>query len=228
MKFTSTVFAATSGSIAGMTFSRNRGGQYTRRRAIPSNPNSESQGIARTNLASAVSIWTNDLTSAQRQAWATYAQATPRLDPLGQQILLSGQQMFIRSCTVRLASGLAPVLDGPTTSGLGPTPQWGADPEVDASLQAIAGTTVTVPEIGTSGNLAIYMSRPVTRSRTAAHETRRWAFMEAPPVADVFTIAGPVPFPVVANQNVRVTAIYLSVDGRISAQAFRDAVVSES
>lgn len=226
MKFTSTVFAATSGSIAGMTFSRNRGGQYTRRRAIPSNPNSEAQGIARTNLAAAVSFWTNELDPEQRAGWNTYAQATPRLDPLGQQILLSGQQMFVRSATVRLASGLEIIENAPIDSGLGNTPVWDDTPDVLSGTQMIQGATVTVAGAGAAGTLAVYMSRPVTASRTAAHETRRWAFVETPPVDGVFTVSGPTPFPVSTGQNVRVTAIYLSEDGRISAESFRDVTVT--
>jgi hypothetical protein len=223
MKFTSTLLAAASGSLAGSTFSRNRGGQYIRRRAIPSNPNSEAQGIARENLATAVSYWTNQLTDAQRQAWATYAQATPVIDALGQQITLSGQQMFVRSTTIRLIAGLVNIFDGPITSGLGPTPEWSTDPIV-ADDQSIA-YDVLVTGAGVTGDLAIYMSRPVVASRTPAHETRRFAGVGGPPVASAFNSSETAPFAVTIGQRVRVTAIYCGDDGRCSAQAFRDVVV---
>lgn len=225
MLFTSQVYAAASGSIGGVTYSRNRGGQYTRTRSIPVNPNTESQGIARENMATAVATWTNTLTDAQRQAWATYAQATPTVNRLGNQLILSGQQMFIRSATARLCAGLAVLANAPVEAGLGDTPQWTTPPTVD-NLGAIDGS-VTVPGVGTAGDLSIYMSRPVMPSRTAAHETRRFAFVVGPPVASVFAItAQPAPYPVTVGQRVRVTAVYLDDTGRVSAEAFRDYIVA--
>lgn len=226
MLVTSQIVAAGSGSIGGLTWSHNRGGQYLRARVIPVNPNTEAQGIARENMSSAVSLWTNTLDDAQRQAWQTYAQDTPTVNRLGAQLILSGQQMFIRSVTSRMIAGLPAVLDGPVQSGLGPTPQWVTDPVVDSSVPSIGGTTVSVEGAGVLGDLSVYMSRPVTSSRTPAHETRRQAMTEGPPVADVFTILGTPPFVVSPGQRVRVTCIYLGDDGRVSAEAFRDVVVS--
>jgi hypothetical protein len=228
MLVSSQLVAAGSGSIAGLTWSHNRGGQYIRARVIPVNPNTEAQGIARENMSTAVSLWTNTLTDAQRQAWATYAQDTPTVNRLGAQLILSGQAMFIRSVTSRLIAGLAAILDGPTQSGLGPTPQWVTDPVVDSGTQTVAGTTVSVEGAGVTGDLSVYVSRPVTASRTPAHQTRRQGFVEGPPVADVFTVSGPCPFAVSVNQRVRVTCVYLGDDGRVSAEAFRDVNVTSA
>lgn len=223
MKYTSTLLAAASGSIAGATFSRNRGGQYIRRRAIPSNPNSEAQGFARTNLAAAVSAWTNLLTDPQRQAWQTYAQATPVIDPLGQQITLSGQQMFVRSRTVALIGGLVMDNDAPVDSGLGDPPTFGAALTVDASTQ-LAVTTATTGVLG-AGNFALmYMSRPVPASRIPNHETKRFVIAEEYAAGDA-ALSGAVPFPVTAGQRVRVTLRNFDVQNRVSAIAFQDIVV---
>lgn len=223
MKFTSTIFAASSGSIAGATFSRNRGGQYVRRRAIPANPNSEAQGIARTNLAAAVSAWTNTLTAPQRTGWASYAQATPRIDPIGQQILLSGQQMFVRSCTVALIGGQPIPAAPPVDSGLGVTPDWLTDPVVDASTQLITGD-VTQVTADPADIVYVYMSRPVPNSRTPAHETKRFATAGAF-TADPFGVSAAVPFPVTTGQRVRVTCLMFDTQHRVSAVSFRDVVV---
>lgn len=225
MKFTSIVYGAASGSVAGLTYSRNRGGPYTRRRAIPSNPATERQGIARENLASAVASWTNMLTDIQRQAWATYAAATPTVDSLGQQVLLSGQQMYIRSFTSNAIAGQSFSADGPTVSGLGNTPQWAGDPVVDASAQTIEGVA-EIDDGSTDVVLAAYMSRPVTSSRTPAHEPRRFAFRTLYDSGDhVFTMTGAVPFPVTEGQRVRVVILALWNDGRVTAEAYRDVLV---
>lgn len=226
MKFTSTVYGATSGSVGGLTYSRNRGGQYTRRRAIPSNPSSERQGIARENLAAAVSAWTNDLTSAERTAWASYAQSTPFVDSLGQQIILSGQQMYVRTYTSRIIAGLDPVNTAPTMSGLGNTPQWVTDPTIDASGSTVVGQ-VNVEGVTVTDNLAMYMSRPVPASRTPAHEPRRFTNVAAavliPPNWSVNFVT---PYAYTAGQSVRTTVIILWADGRVSAEAFRDTIVA--
>lgn len=225
MKFTSTVYGAASGSIGGITYSRNRGGQYTRIRSIPSNPATERQGLARENLATAVAYWTNEIDATQRTAWASYAQATPVVDSLGQQVILSGQQMFIRSATSRLMTGYPIIGTAPTVSGLGNTPQWAADPVVDVSTGLITGT-LEVDGGLIDDKLAIYMSRPVPQSRTPAHEPRRFASSTPYNVGDhIFEVEMPTPFMVTAGQLVRVVAIIIYGDQRISAEAFRDVIV---
>lgn len=227
MKYTSMVYSAASGSVGGLTYSRNRGGLYTRRRAIPTNPATEAQGIARTNMATAVSLWTNTLTSAQRAGWNTYAQNTPTVDVLGQAQTLSGQQMFVRNTTTRLVAGLPNILAGPTASGLGLTPSWDADPTID-DTQHLDGVA-TVTGAGVLGDLVVYVSRPVTPSRTTAHETRRYAATEGPPVAGVFTVATSAqPYEYILGQRVRVTCVYCDDTGRVSAEDYRDIVVTPS
>jgi hypothetical protein len=225
MKFTSTVYGATSGSVGGLTYSRNRGGQYTRRRALPSNPATERQGIARENMATAVAAWTNNLTIAQRTAWQSYAAATPFVDALGQQIILSGQQMFIRTSTVRNIMDLTAILDAPTMSGLGNTPQFGGDPVVDAS--ALTTTILATAVDAAVGDVAgVRMSRPVPTSRTPAHEPTRFAGSVAyDAVGFNFSDTAPNPFDVTAGQLVRITIWVAWQDGRVSAEASRDVVV---
>ncbi len=117
MKFKSQVFTAVSGSIGGITYARNRGGLYTRARAIPVNPNSTDQQIVRANFAFLVDQWTNTLTDTQRAAWTTYAENTPVTDRLGDQITLTGQQMYLRNNSIRLRDGLAVVQEGPSGGG---------------------------------------------------------------------------------------------------------------
>lgn len=226
MKFKSQVFTQASGSVGGLTYSRNRGGMYTRSRTIPVNPNTERQGEARANMAQAVNAWSNILSDANRQAWVTYANGTPVVDRLGDQLILSGQQMFVKCMLPRLIAGLPIVEQGPLDAGLATTPTWTTGPTLNEN-EVLAGT-VTVADAGVLGDLLIYMSEPTSPSRSLAHAKRAFAGLEGPPVADVFTVglmAADVPFDYTVGQQCRVTAVYLGDDGRVSAEAFRDIVV---
>jgi len=83
-----------SGSVAGNTWSRNKGGLYVRRRSAPTNPTTVRQTAVRTVLSSLSTAWAG-LTSTQKQQWRDWASAHPSLDSLGQSFFLSGQQAYI-------------------------------------------------------------------------------------------------------------------------------------
>jgi len=102
MKFKSALLTQASGSIGGLTASRNRGGMYMRSRALVTNPNTFRQQEARAALGSAVQAWENTLTAAQREDWRLYGQNVTVTDALGAQIQLSGQQMYTRTNQPRL------------------------------------------------------------------------------------------------------------------------------
>lgn len=119
MIFKSPLISSGSGSIGGVTLSHNKGGQYFRRRAIPTNPNSTYQQAVRGVLNSLVNHWGNTLTAAQRQAWATYAANVPVLNALGDPIYLTALNHYVRCNTPRMQSGEAGVDDAPTVFNLG-------------------------------------------------------------------------------------------------------------
>jgi hypothetical protein len=118
MKFQSQVYTAASGSIGGITFSRNKGGMYTRSKAIPTNPNSIRQQVVRGALGQLSVAW-NLLSIIERESWNLYAASVPMVDKLGATIYLSGQQHFIRANVPRLQADLAIVNAAPTTFNLG-------------------------------------------------------------------------------------------------------------
>jgi len=113
-----------SGSIGGSTYSRNRGGQYIRTRSIPTNPQTPRQIAVRNGLAQLSDRWQNILTQFQRDNWTVYASNTPVVNALGDQITLSGLNMYVRGNAPRLQAGVALVDDGPTLFGL-PDPPTG-------------------------------------------------------------------------------------------------------
>ena len=108
-----------SGSVGGMTASRNRGGNYMRARAIPTNPNTPNQIAVRALMSSLTSIWSSILTAAQRAAWETYAANVPLTNPLGDQIIVTGLNMYIRTNVPAAQVGLTRIDAAPTTFNLG-------------------------------------------------------------------------------------------------------------
>lgn len=117
MKFSSQIIAAGSGSIGGCTFSRNRFGQYVRRRAVPVNPGSTQQTIMTAQLTALVARW-KIITQSQRDGWTNYALNTPRTDALGNTIILTGQQMFIACNAPRIQAGFTIIDVQPVVFGV--------------------------------------------------------------------------------------------------------------
>lgn len=101
-----------SGSIAGITSSRNRYGQYRRTRAIPVNPNSSFQTEARTRLADLSSGY-KALTQIQREGWIALGAQMTRTDSLGQTYNLTGTQAYVAVNSTLLAAGESIVAAAP-------------------------------------------------------------------------------------------------------------------
>ena len=101
-----------SGSIAGVTSSHNRFGQYRRSRSTPVNVNSNAQGLVRTRLSVNSAAW-RTLTTAQRAGWSDLGSSMVRSDSLGQSYTLQGNQAYASVNNNRLLCGLAVVADAP-------------------------------------------------------------------------------------------------------------------
>ena len=101
-----------SGSIAGQTSSRNAYGQYRRTRAIPVNPSSVPQAVARASLGARSAAY-RALTDAQRAGWESLGLMLTRTDSLGQTYTLSGIQAYVSVNAVNVAAGNAVVADAP-------------------------------------------------------------------------------------------------------------------
>lgn len=168
MKFTSDVLSGASGSIGGTTYSHNRGGQYTRKRAVPTNPSSVRQGAVRSAFQGLVSAWSNELTPAERIAWTTFADNTPQSDALGQTLILTGQQAYIKANSVRLQAGLARIDAAPIDFDNGPGVNpllpltWNSDGAADPEYQLAFAYPAPQPA---AGNVLFYVGRPQNASR---------------------------------------------------------------
>lgn len=119
MKFKSALLTDASGSIGGITASRNRGGLYLRARVVPVNPNTPFQQAIRGFVASLTSGWNDTLTIGQRAGWDTYANQVPLPDPLGDPRNVGGLAMYVRSNVPRLQAALPRVDDAPIVFDLG-------------------------------------------------------------------------------------------------------------
>lgn len=105
MKYKSAMMTQASGSVGGMTASRNRGGNYMRSRAIPTNPNTPQQAAVRSIMAQLSAAWLSTLSIVNRQSWETYAANVPLINSLGDPITVSGLNMFIRANVPNLQAG---------------------------------------------------------------------------------------------------------------------------
>ena len=101
-----------SGSENGTTASRNRFGQYYRRRAVPVQPRTPAQSNQRARMSTNAAAW-RSLTDAQRAGWLSLGLMMTRTDSLGQTYDLNG---FAAYCSVNnnnLDAGNAAVADAP-------------------------------------------------------------------------------------------------------------------
>lgn len=104
-----------SGSMNGDTFSRNRFGQYCRRRASPVQPRTPAQLNQRARMTTNAAAW-RAITDAQRAGWLSLGLMISRTDSLGQSYDLNG---FLAYCSVnnnRLDAGDAAVSDAPAVA----------------------------------------------------------------------------------------------------------------
>jgi len=85
-----------SGSKGGTTASRNRFGQYYRRRAVPVNPSTPEQLVQRARMSTNAAAY-RDLTDGERAGWESLGQSMSRSDSLGQSYNFNG---FMAYCSV--------------------------------------------------------------------------------------------------------------------------------
>lgn len=156
MKFKSQVYTEASGSIGGITYSRNSAGMYTRGRVLPVNTNTARQQVIRNAMAAAQSAWLG-LTTIVQGEWNAYAAATPIRDRLGAEIYVTGRAMYIRQYVLRAQASKAQIIAAPASAGIG---------VLNAVTAAIHGTSCTVTPVSggswrtASGFASVFCSLP--------------------------------------------------------------------
>jgi hypothetical protein len=159
MLFSSPVYSQASGSIAGITYSHNRGGMYARARATPTDPATAPQVEVRSLMNFLSNRWVNELTQAERDAWETYAANVQVPNALGAQIFISGLNHYVRSNLPRLQAGLPDLDEAPTTFDLGTLSQVGIDSAAGPNQIDVTFDNTDDWATGVGGALLVYASR---------------------------------------------------------------------
>lgn len=128
-----------SGSIGGTVYSRNRFGAYKRSRSVPVNPNTDRQVAVRNSVRSLTIAWQNELTTILRAAWEVYASNIVWKNKLGQDVVLTGLNHYVRSNTPRLLASLARLDVAPTIFNLG-VAELGLAAAASAATQEVSMT----------------------------------------------------------------------------------------
>ncbi len=219
----SAIVSRGSGSIGGLVWSHNRGGQYLRARVTPVNPNSTFQQTVRSAQALLASMWASVLTQDERDGWELYAENVELPNSFGVPRNVGGIAMFIRTNVPRIQSGVVGVallIDAPDIFDLGDfTEPVVGDLTAAADTISIAYTNTDSWAIADGGALFIFTSRPKNPGvkyfkgpyRLAATVEGNTA---TPPTSPEVVDAA---FPFEVAQRVFVFARACTADGRLSA-----------
>lgn len=198
------------GSMGDVVFSHNKGGAYVRRRAIPTNPTTGKQTLARSALSGLSSRW-QDLSDAQRQEWTMWAEGHPVTNRAGMAVTLTGQQAYI-ACNARLSQCGGTVLDScPLTN----TPS-----DLDTvTVGAVAATDVfTVTFTGTvpsGGRLLLWQTLPAAAGNNPnRRQARLIGYTDADPTSPATLTS---PYSGIAGQTVNVWVQVMDASGQVSA-----------
>jgi hypothetical protein len=131
----------TIGSIGRQTYLLGRNGQVVRTRAIPANPNTAQQQLARGNLKLASKAY-DQLTQAQISAWIARAEDFQTRPRLGMSGVMTGNQLFVKLNAANLECGEAIANDPVADPVFTPHTPTGASPLVVENDAAVATMTI--------------------------------------------------------------------------------------
>lgn len=198
-----------SGSVGANTYSHNRGGSYVKRRGVPTNPNSARQQATRGWLANLAAAW-KSLTSAQKNAWASFALAHPGTDSLGNTIARTGAQMYNALNSRLLDGGAAIVSDAPTVLEPGGLLTFSV---ARTSATSITVTFTTTP-LGAGIKMQLWMSVPCSGDRNPNMAQCRLVGYSAAAQASPWVAT--IPFSWAVGQTATFFGAVMGVDGQTS------------
>lgn len=221
MKITPSMLGAMSGKLGGLVAARNKGGQYFRRNAMPTNPQTPGQTANRTLFGANVNAWIQ-LTDADKVSWNVWAANVPFLDALGQTYHMSGQQAFIRAHSALVAGGPGPFETAPTLFDNGmPVIAMGQLDVGAVAGQVDYGFTIGAPGASEDGCLIVYVSRPQSLGKSFFKGPYQLAFINnGVNSTDQTVTADDVPtlmdWALAEDDYVHVRARILYADGRLT------------
>jgi len=139
-----------SGKLGGHVYSSNRGGNYVRTLATPSNPQTPAQQLGRQVFTTLTQGWSG-LTQAQRNGWDSATDQFERTDQFGDVRQLSGKGLYI-SLNKELN------LIGEAILSNVPSPETIVFPGDFAPVIDVAGATITLNFVGTPPSTGIVIA----------------------------------------------------------------------
>lgn len=224
MKYVSALLTAASGKVRGLVASHNKGGTYFRGKTIPTNPSSTGQVASRNRVSSLVARFRLTLTAVQKAGWATFAANVNVIDRLGNSVLLTSTNWYIKANTIRMQGSFAIVDAPPTTFALSTLSPLTATVTASSTNMVMGWSAVDDWQGNTStAGVNIYASRPqnstinyFTGPYQFAGNIRSTAGSGTALIALPF-VAGPV------GTKIFYRAVATAVDGRPSS-VFRSGV----
>lgn len=217
------------GSIGGTTFARNRYGNYARARTKPTNPNTAGQQIVRAALAELTVRWAQTLTAGQRTGWNQYGSIVLMKNKLGEDIILSGFNHYIRSNAIRHSQAVAPVDAAPVIFELpaqDPTLALTAS-EATQQLSMVIDNTM---DWATEDGALIFFFQGQPQNAQRNFFAGPWRYLTAIAGIDPGGAATPVVanavFAIAETQHLWVYARIQRADGRISTPFRADILVA--
>ena len=200
----STMLATISGSLAGATFARNRGGAYVRNRTVPVNPNSDMQVLARGAMTNSAQYW-RTLADAVQESWKQYADNTPTTNRLGETMHISGFSQFVKLNGFLQFLGFSIHPNAPTAYGTAAA-ITGITATIDSAADTLDITGITGGSTNAGANYGIWISNPLSPGITFYKGP--WHYVDTTTGASMATFSGTIPFNVGLGQSFRLRLRY--------------------
>jgi len=151
-----------SGSIAAITFARNRAGYYARARTKPKIPVSPKRDAVQARLTDVIDYWKKTLTTPARLLWTQKGAQQVFTNKVGEAYVPTGLNLFVRANTQLLATSQSIVTVPPVTPIapiLAPVLGW-------TTLVGISITGIAEFDSGLSGDVQIFwtLSLPLSKN----------------------------------------------------------------
>lgn len=145
------------GSLGGTTASRNTYGSYFRRKVTPVNTNTNAQQLVRQRLATISQAWSG-LTPGERTAWNEVANQFSRTNVFGDQVPLTGFNLFVKLNRNLLEIGEAQISTAPQPKAVPGFTSLGLTADTGGGTYEAAFT----PAIPASIKVLVYATAPLS------------------------------------------------------------------
>lgn len=186
--FKSTIFSQIVNTLAGTVFFYNRYGSIIgRNHVVPTDPNTPAQQTVRTRFSGLVTAW-QGLTAAQRNTWEGFAAHTPWKNGLGDDVHLTGFNMYLAIALAALQIDqflpLVTFSTPPCIPGLYSQPDWSLGPCTSGVLQT--GFSINITNTDPTNAIKVGVHRSVAQNTSIN-------FWKGPYDNRAYTVIGPIP-----------------------------------